>query len=718
LIDPDSVRTEYTFDELNRLETLTLDDGQAVTYEYFPDSLKKTVTNPNGTVSTYLYDAADRMTSISHVGPSGVISAYDYDYDPNSNRERQVEQNAGRTETTEYTYDFVNRLKTVTYPDRAVAYEYDLAGNRIQEVTTGAEASDETFHYDAINRLERITDTVTGTELTRYAYDPNGNTTSKSKAGVTTNFFFDIRNQLGEVRQASNVLGRYGYDYDGRRILKIGDDGRRQYTYDQLSVVTEADQVNATVSKYDYGTDQLVRLDNRSEGRSFFHLDFLGSTVGLTNNLGTTRQSIFYDAWGNERDRIGSSANNFTFTGHELDKETGLIYAKARFYDAEVGRFISQDDVLGEVSDPPDLHRYAYAQMNPLFFVDPTGNIEIIQDLRKKIRETKEGLIDVGVDVSESEGVERVPFAGRFIAERTGRAGGLLGFADSTLGIVNFGLNLVVGLGSTVAPDSKIAQQSAQEITEAFDEFSNTARVVKETGFGQVGLAVAVTAGDKLYQAAKGDKRALAEVNAFATEIAVDIFATGGLAAASKGKTALKVTKEATEEIVEQTAKRGGGVARSVLEGAAGRHEAWAKSITTINETAERLGQRALRSSGGDWRKAEKLFRSYLGGVERRLRKTGSSLAVEWQPAAIPGRGRVPAFRNLVDRSGLRRIFATKGSRRLDAGIVDLTSKGPLHQLVSGFDITLDASKPSIVRYYQEAFGEIPILDIRLLGGT
>lgn len=74
------------------------------------------------------------------------------------------------------------------------------------------------------------------------------------------------------------------------------------------------------------------------------------------------------------------------------------------------------------------------------------------------------------------------------------------------------------------------------------------------------------------------------------------------------------------------------------------------------------------------------------------------------------GHGRVPAFRNPVDRCGLRRIFATKGSRRLDSGIVDLTSKGPLHQLVSGFDITLDASKLSIVRYYQEAFGETPFL--------
>ena len=112
--------------------------------------------------------------------------------------------------------------------------------------------------------------------------------------------------------------------------------------------MTEADQVNFTLSKYDYGMDQLVRLDNRNEGRSFFHLDFLGSIVGLTNNLGATRQSIFYDAWGNERDRIGASANNFTFTGQEVDRGTGLFYFDARFYDPLLGRFLSQDRLLGE----------------------------------------------------------------------------------------------------------------------------------------------------------------------------------------------------------------------------------------------------------------------------------------------------------------------------------------------------------------------------------
>ncbi len=382
LIDPDGKHTTYQYDERNRLETLTLDDNQIVHYEYFPDGLKKQVTNPNGTTSTYTYDAADRMKTISHEAPTGTIAAYQYEYDETGNRKSQVETNAGRTETTSYDYDLVNRLKTVTYElgtanAKQTTYVYDKVGNRKTEQDVLLDSSTLTKHleyeYDAINRLDSIDD-VLGAEDVAYEYDANGNTLSKTRNGVTTTFLYDIRDQLGEVHQSTNVLGRYGYDYEGRRILKIGDDGRRQYTYDQLSVITEADQLNATVSKYDYGMDQLVRLDNRREGRSFFHLDVLRSTVSLTDAAGASRQSIFYDAWGNERDRVGASANNFTFTGHELDGETGLIYANARFYDAEVGRFLNQDSFLGDTNAPPSLHRYFYAHANPLRFVDPTGN--------------------------------------------------------------------------------------------------------------------------------------------------------------------------------------------------------------------------------------------------------------------------------------------------------------------------------------------------------
>ena len=403
LTDPDSVQTEYTFDALNRLETLTLEartpNAQTVVYEYFPDSLKKAVTNPNATSSTYTYDDADRMETLTHDGPGGVVSAYVYEYDLNGNRSQQIETNAGRTETTLYDYDQVNRLKLVTYEAGTidatqVTYNYDQVGNRLTEQTVELETStvtkDLVYDYEAINRLGAITDNLGGGQDVAYAYDANGNTLTKTKAGVATEFLYDIRDQLGEVRQDASVLGRYGFDYEGMRILKIGDDGIRHYTYDQLSVITEANTSNVTVSKYDYGLDQLVSLDNTSEGKSFFHLDILGSTANLTDGSGGTRQSILYDAWGNERERVGTSANKFGFTGFEKDDETGLSYARARFYDPDIGRFLSQDELLGAVIRPPTLHRYSYVRSNPLSFVDPTGHqAQSLGELGRQEREKR-----------------------------------------------------------------------------------------------------------------------------------------------------------------------------------------------------------------------------------------------------------------------------------------------------------------------------------------
>ncbi len=158
------------------------------------------------------------------------------------------------------------------------------------------------------------------------------------------------------------------------------------------------------------------------------------------------------------------------------------------------------------------------------------------------------------------------------------------------------------------------------------------------------------------------------------------------------------------------------------------RHAAWGNDLNAVNGTIERLGGRALRLSGGDGAKAEQLFESYVNGVSNRLQRTGSGFGVEWQPAAIVNGERVPAFVWLhrgnswnspliSDAAGNPRLFAFPGSRRLDAGVIDITvapnSQG-LYPVLSGFDITVDASKPSIVRYYQQYFGDIPIYDIRL----
>jgi RHS repeat-associated protein len=184
-----------------------------------------------------------------------------------------------------------------------------------------------------------------------------------------------------ETLQGGSILGRFQYDFEGRRNKKIGEDGVRQCVYDQTSTFLEYDDTGAQVAKYDYGSDRQISLLRRDEPRRFFGLDGLRSVTSLTDDAGAVAARYHLDAWGNFRfpAELTASKNRFAFTGYEWDPETGLFNAKARYFDPQLGRFLSQDGFLGQVDDPPSLHRYFYAADNPLAFVDPDGNESVRQ---------------------------------------------------------------------------------------------------------------------------------------------------------------------------------------------------------------------------------------------------------------------------------------------------------------------------------------------------
>ena len=89
-----------------------------------------------------------------------------------------------------------------------------------------------------------------------------------------------------------------------------------------------------------------------------------------------------YDAWGNHEAEVASEdyvalaeINPFRYRGYYFDEETGLYYLQTRYYDPEVGRFISRDSI--EYADPEiicGLNLYAYCGNNPVMNVDPMGN--------------------------------------------------------------------------------------------------------------------------------------------------------------------------------------------------------------------------------------------------------------------------------------------------------------------------------------------------------
>ncbi|MEM7356086.1 MAG: RHS repeat-associated core domain-containing protein, partial [Acidobacteriota bacterium] len=179
---------------------------------------------------------------------------------------------------------------------------------------------------------------------------------------------------------SAGTLGSYTYDFQGLRVSKQASaGGLEQYVYDDQSVLQRTSDSGRT-THYDYGPDRLLSVEDSQDGRAYYLFDALGSISDLTTLGGAVLARYQWDAWGNSRGQLDTAANPFGFTGHEHDDESGLIHAKARFYDPEIGLFLSHDPVFGDPSNPPSLHRYLYAFQNPTVFVDPDGRIPVVRN--------------------------------------------------------------------------------------------------------------------------------------------------------------------------------------------------------------------------------------------------------------------------------------------------------------------------------------------------
>jgi RHS repeat-associated protein len=109
------------------------------------------------------------------------------------------------------------------------------------------------------------------------------------------------------------------------------------------------------------------------ENRTFHH-DQVNSVVALSDHNGAKTQSIVYGPFGENISSTGSSSNSMKYTGREQDAETGLYYYRARYYDPEVGRFISEDPIGFDGG----INFYAYVGNSPLQMTDPSGELPIL----------------------------------------------------------------------------------------------------------------------------------------------------------------------------------------------------------------------------------------------------------------------------------------------------------------------------------------------------
>ena len=110
------------------------------------------------------------------------------------------------------------------------------------------------------------------------------------------------------------------------------------------------------------------------DGRIWYYIyDGHRNTRLLTNAAGTVTDRYAYDACGNLLKKEGDTENDFLYTGEQYNANTGLYYLRARYMDPSTGTFISMDSYQGSLYDPVSLHKYLYANANPVKYTDPTG---------------------------------------------------------------------------------------------------------------------------------------------------------------------------------------------------------------------------------------------------------------------------------------------------------------------------------------------------------
>ena len=202
------------------------------------------------------------------------------------------------------------------------------------------------------------------------ADDANGNTLTKSDSSGTTQYTWDFDNRLTQavVPSVGNTI--FKYDPFGRRLQKSGPLGTSNYLYDGPNSVEEVDGSGNVLARYAQGpTIDQPLAEFRGSTSDYYEADALGSVTSLSNGTRTLANTYTYDSFGKVTNSTGSLSNPFRYTGREFDSETSLYFNRARYYDQNAGRFVSEDPsefVGGQ-------NFYAYVGNDPTNLTDPLG---------------------------------------------------------------------------------------------------------------------------------------------------------------------------------------------------------------------------------------------------------------------------------------------------------------------------------------------------------
>src|SRR3989339_720013 len=206
--------------------------------------------------------------------------------------------------------------------------------------------------------------------------DAHGNTILANNRWIK----YDYDNRPIKIVMQDGTQTEFTYDYQGQRVIKRHLDAQRAELTKTLYIGTiyEKNLTSSETIKQIHAGSHAIATISSTDGLTYIHADHLGSTnkltSGNTNTLGQVLRTTTYTPYGATYATTGSIDIARKYTGQILDDNTGLYYYNARYYDPQIGTFLTPDTIVQNPYDPQALNRYAYCRNNPIIYSDPSGH--------------------------------------------------------------------------------------------------------------------------------------------------------------------------------------------------------------------------------------------------------------------------------------------------------------------------------------------------------
>lgn len=372
-----------TLDNYFRPTTQSVNGGNGASYSYDRDglltqagalSITRSASNGLVTSTTLANSTIGSVIAYNNYGEPAIVAAVAgqdtlwkaiYSRDAIGRITGITETVNGATTTYVYAYSDTGFLKTVTAGGTVIArYRYDANGNVIQYDAPEDSAS---ALYDQQDRLLRYRNT-------RYAYSGAGELASTITGSDTTRFTYDPLGNLTKVRFQSGDSLEYVIDGRNRRVARKwnGSVTRKWLYQDQLEPVAELDGSNNLIARYVYGSHSHVP-DYMVKGDTTYRIvsDHLGSVRLVINAVsGSVVQRMSYDPYGRLLTDTNPGFQCFGYAGGLWEATTGLVRFGARDYDGVVGRWTSKDPIGFAGADA---NLYSYCRNDPINLTDAAG---------------------------------------------------------------------------------------------------------------------------------------------------------------------------------------------------------------------------------------------------------------------------------------------------------------------------------------------------------